>query len=187
MKWYATILVCFLLGCNPAKKLLKDHENFEQIGNEWAKLHPCANDTSITIINGGTDTFFVTPTVMPGELKKIIIDSLRNVFVTKYHQDIDECGRQISDAWNTGFDQATYECSQIKVPVKLPDTVVKNLLDTRSVKAEAALQLKYVTDLATQKDISAKLVTARNTAIIIACALSLLLILLIIILLKKWT
>jgi len=56
------IAVAFLLlwiaawctACNPAKRVLKNKDQFEQVGEAWAQANPCNNDT--TFITAGRDS-----------------------------------------------------------------------------------------------------------------------------------
>lgn len=41
-------------GCNPAKRVLKNKDQFEQVGEAWAQANPCNNDT--TFITAGRDS-----------------------------------------------------------------------------------------------------------------------------------
>lgn len=55
MKLFVTILSILIFGgCNPAKKVLKNKQQFDAIGREWALQNPCANDTVTRIIHGDT-------------------------------------------------------------------------------------------------------------------------------------
>ena len=57
---YIAIIVVLLwiaawcAGCNPAKRVLKNKDQFEQVGEAWAQQNPCNNDT--TFITAGRDS-----------------------------------------------------------------------------------------------------------------------------------
>lgn len=57
---YIAIIVVLLwiaawcAGCNPAKRVLKNKDQFEQVGEAWAQANPCNNDT--TFISAGRDS-----------------------------------------------------------------------------------------------------------------------------------
>jgi hypothetical protein len=57
---YMAIIVLLLwiaawcAGCNPAKRVLKNKDQFEQVGQAWAQANPCNNDT--TYITAGRDS-----------------------------------------------------------------------------------------------------------------------------------
>lgn len=40
-------IAAWCTACNPAKKVLKNKDQFEQVGEAWAQQHPCNNDTTI--------------------------------------------------------------------------------------------------------------------------------------------
>ena len=65
----AVFLILFILsfyGCNPVQKVLTDPAKFEQVGQKWAALNPCVNDTVVnleyikgdTIVTNYTDTLY---------------------------------------------------------------------------------------------------------------------------------
>ncbi len=60
MKLLITILLFVIIGCNPAKRLLKNQEAFEKVGQAWAQQHPCVNDTTYIT---KTDTLVKSDTV----------------------------------------------------------------------------------------------------------------------------
>jgi hypothetical protein len=44
-------LLLLLISCNPEKRILKNKEAFNRIGNEWALQNPCVNDTVTNMVS----------------------------------------------------------------------------------------------------------------------------------------
>lgn len=66
------IAMLFLIACNPAKKVMKNKDDFDKVGEAWSKEHPCVNDTVSYLVPGDTitqyggyilDTVYQTETV----------------------------------------------------------------------------------------------------------------------------
>lgn len=47
-------IAAWCTACNPAKRVLKNKDQFEQVGEAWAQANPCNNDT--TFITVGRDS-----------------------------------------------------------------------------------------------------------------------------------
>lgn len=60
MQRIISILILFLIACNPAKQILKNKEAFDKVGAAWAVQNPCVND-SVYVTK--TDTTILTDTV----------------------------------------------------------------------------------------------------------------------------
>ena len=65
--WAVIITIAILIfGCNSVQKVLTDPAKFEQVGQKWAALNPCVNDTVVsleyikgdTIVTNYTDTLY---------------------------------------------------------------------------------------------------------------------------------
>lgn len=162
---YVAILI-ILFGCNPAKQVLKNKEQFEKIGKKWAEENPCVGDSTITYIPGQTDSIYY-----PVE---IIRDSI--------HTEIDtitgDCSADIKKAYSKGYDKAISQFKQVKIPLPRVDTLKITVPDKR---AENILREQVGT-------LTVQALTWKKAAQIrlwIAIGLGLLLILLVILLIKK--
>jgi len=185
MKYLAFILLLITFGCNPAKRLLDDHKDFETIGNEWAIMHPCANDTAYTFLAGRIDSIFIAAPVTDTLNFKTLVDSVKREIALKYKASNADCNRQVNEAFTTGYEQAKYVFSKIKIAVKQPDTLKGTVVDNRLLAAARSRENTAVDALAEQVKLGARFKQHRNAAYVIAGLELLFLLLLIIILIKK--
>jgi len=70
-----------LIGCNPVKRVLKNQEQFEKIGNVWALKNPCINDTVVNFIKG--DTIINERVIEKRELRIDTLNRIDSFFTTK--------------------------------------------------------------------------------------------------------
>lgn len=185
MKVLIILLLILFAGCNPAKRLLKEHADFEHIGTEWAKLHPCANDSVWTFAEGRIDSFPVPVPVTDTAALRLVIDSVKKAIALKIIATNADCDRQVNEAFTTGYDRALYLCAKIKIPIKEPDTIKASVVDRRTENALSNQGSDLSAVLVSQKDISAKYLRQRNIAYIILGIAVLLIILLSILAIKK--
>lgn len=120
------ILSAFLLyGCNPVKKVLKNQQQFEQIGHAWAQKNPCANDSSIIYTPGVSDTIW--PNIPP-------------VYDTIYINDgtlSKPCVDRVSQAYLDGYSKAKTQYLKQPVFIKTVDTLKIYVRDGRTEQAIA--------------------------------------------------
>lgn len=185
MRQILTILLLIIFGCNPAKKVLKNNEAFEQVGRAWAAKNPCVNDSIFSFLPGTIDSVPFVLKQMDTALLYHITDSLTLALAKKYGQDVKECNRQVSDAFNYGYRQAIYDASLLKTAVKSPDTLKISVIDKRSLKACEETNTQIQGQLTNTLQAIAKMTTQRNLAYIIIGVLGLALTLITIILFKK--
>ena len=177
MKLLTTIILLLIIAsCNPAKQVLKNQQAFEQIGNEWARQHPCANDSVTVFLPGRIDSIFQTVPVKDAAALQHLSDSVSKALAEKYHQDINDCNRQVNEALNTGYDKALYDLSKKKVADKKPDTIKVLVADTRAINALKATNAQLVKQVEDAEDRIDHFKEQRNIAYIIT-ALELLLLL----------
>ena len=185
MKVLIVLILIAFAGCNPAKRLLKEHRDFEQIGSEWAKLHPCANDSTFIFSEGRIDSFYVPVPVTDTAGLRLVIDSVKKAIALKYIANKTDCNSQVNEAFTTGYQRAWYLCGKIKIPIKEPDTIKAAVVDRRTEKALSNQTQDLSAVLASEKDISAKYLKQRNIAYITIGIAVLLIILLSILAIKK--
>lgn len=128
---YLFIALCFavviLMCCNPAKKVAKQQQEYEKLINDYLAKHPQQLDTALIFIQGGNDTVKQFIPVINTAALLHIEDSLKNAIRIKYADVLQDCDRQVSEAFNTGYDQARYEISQQKVFKPRPDTLIRTV------------------------------------------------------------
>lgn len=185
MKLLAIISLLFIASCNPAKKLLESQERFEQVGQAWAKKNPCKVDTHTIQLPGTIDSVAYPKPVFDSTAFNIAKDSLQKALVAKYNTDKDDCNRQVSEAFNTGYDQAIYELRKQKAPIKIPGKQINNLVDPRTIDAYKNSEMDALKKLTDQQNNNAVITKQRNVFFFISCFLFLALIIAIVLLIKK--
>lgn len=129
MRLLLTILAaCFIVGCNPVKKVFKNQKQFDQIGRAWAQKNPCVNDTTIVVRPGRVDT--LTYTVPAADISQEAIDSVARALANKYNARLEECALQVNEAYRSGYKTAGDEC-KIDVVTAAPDTIKYYVSDRR--------------------------------------------------------
>lgn len=122
-RFYLVLIVIISLllsfGCNPAKRLQKNNEQYEKIITDYLIKHPAKIDTLTELIPGGVDSVFYPVAVVDSNRLQQLKDSLQAVFANKEN----DCTRQINEAFTTGYEQATYELKKQKFAKPRPDTV----------------------------------------------------------------
>lgn len=122
-------LLFFFAGCNPAKKVMQNQKQFEKIGEAWAQKNPCVNDTTIVFRPGRVDTLTLTA---PAFDVNRAADSIAQALANKYNQKLEECNRQVNEAYNAGYMKSSAYWSKIKIPIPAPDTVNNYIRDMRA-------------------------------------------------------
>ena len=123
-------LVLFLCHCNPAKKVAQQQKDFEQLVNDYLVKHPQPVDTVTKFLPGRIDSVPITIPVLDPWLLQLFKDSTAKAISTKYAASLQDCNRQVNEAFETGYQKAKYECSQVKVPKQKPDTVERLVIRT---------------------------------------------------------
>lgn len=109
MRYALYISILFLLiSCDPSKRILKNKEQFEKVGSEWATKNPCVNDT-FTVTK--TDTLTKIDTV-----ETVRYETLGEEYI-------------ITDA------PVKVITRTITKNVYIHDTVTNNIEDSRTLKA----------------------------------------------------
>lgn len=129
----AILSILFFTNCNPVKRVIKNREQFEKIGQAWEKEHPCVNDTSTTFLAGKIDSVLVPMLVLDTLLLHKDAATLARALTEKYNYDNTDCERQVKEAYSTAYKQGAYMARQFKVPVHAPDTIVRTVEDVRRV------------------------------------------------------
>lgn len=185
MRLAITILTLLLLtGCDPAKKILNNKEAFDKVGTEWAKQHPCANDTAWIKLPGKVDSIAYPVLVTDTSSLQDIIDSISIALADKYNTSIDDCNRQVDEAFKIGYKKAEYEYSKKKLPVKQPDTVIRTIVDNRTIDVLKADNNRKSEELNKEKDKSAKRLAQRNWSYVLSGLLFLMLLFMIVVFIK---
>lgn len=184
MRILIALSILILTGCDAAKKVLKNQMQFEQVGRAWALKNPCTNDSAIIFLPGRIDSI---PYVIAVDtaLLNAKADSVTKALAKKYNYDVAECNRQVSEAFNTGFDEAVFEISKQKMPVKLPDTIRISVTDKRSLKACQDSYEEMQKQFTDELQAGGKIRSQRNVGYIISGILAAALVLITIILFKK--
>lgn len=133
----AAAVVLLLTGCNPAKKVLQQQEDYRNLVNDFVAHNPPAIDTGITIKPGKSDTvqLIVVLTATDSAAIQKAKDSLQAAFAIKYAATAADCERQVSEAFETGKQQALYQLSKQKTIKPRPDTVEKLMYPTLYIES----------------------------------------------------
>lgn len=121
------IVAYSFLSCNPAKRIMKNQDRFEQVGREWEKKNPCP-PPKLEFKPGKVDSFY-TPVIklMPefdSALLQAKLDSLNKALRLKYNELTKDCSRQVNEAYDVGYKQAIFETGKIKIPSAIHDTLL---------------------------------------------------------------
>jgi len=116
-----------LFSCNPAKRIMKNQDQFEQVGREWEKKNPCP-PPKFEFKPGKVDSFY-TPvinliSVLDSVLLQAKLDSLNKALRLKYNEIAKDCSRQVNEAYDVGYKQAIFETGKIKIPSAIHDTLL---------------------------------------------------------------
>jgi hypothetical protein len=127
-------------SCNIQKRVEKQQKVFDNIGRQWLKLHPCANDSSTIYVPGKRDSIPIEIPVIifdSGYTKKQL-DSLRQEMQKVYGSQLNNCSQEMSSAYNLGYNVAAkkweIELGQIKIPVPVVDTLKITLKDKQAIQ-----------------------------------------------------
>jgi len=125
MKNFIVFLFCgmFIYGCNPAKRLQKNNEQYQQIINDYLVNNPPRIDSMVELIPGGIDTLYYPKMVLDSVRMQAIKDSLQKAF----HNTEKDCVREINEAFETGKQQALYELQRKTFTRPRPDTIIKKM------------------------------------------------------------
>jgi hypothetical protein len=128
----AASVVLLLTGCNPAKKVLQQQEDYRNLVNDFIAHNPPAIDTGVTVSHGKPDTVNLIAILTANDSAAIkkAKDSLQAVFAIKYAATAADCERQVSEAFETGKQQALYWINKQKIIKPGIDTVKINLYPT---------------------------------------------------------
>ena len=135
---------------------MKNQKKFDNIGRQWLKLHPCANDSNVVYLPGQIDFLPVEvpyPVVDTAYMQKQI-DSIIESQKHKKPGTSANCKQEINDAYKSGYDNATKEwkakVSQIKVQAPRVDTIKIYVKDNQLIgllNNDVAVKDKEIGDL----------------------------------------
>lgn len=162
----AVILLC---NCSPAKKALREQENYRKLIEDYKRNNPPRIDTNTVYVPGKKDTVPVKVPVTDTAALHKVKDSMKAAFAIKVVQQQWDCDRQVNEAFNVGYEQARYEMQNQQQVITQPDTVFITKVPTTYI---GALQDEV-------KTLQGQLTEARNKhtyllEFIIACAVALL-------------
>lgn len=129
----AMLLLAALTGCNTAKQTArKDKQALDRVTAKRPLidsvapivfgLYPCANDTFTTFLSGGIDSVPYPVPVLDEKQRAHVIDSLRTYYMN-------DCYAAVSASYDAGYNNATIDLKNQKVPVKRPDTLAHSIVD----------------------------------------------------------
>lgn len=139
---YAFLIVVLSISysCNIQKRVEKQQQLFDNVGREWLKLHPCANDSFTIYVPGKRDSIPIEIPVMildSGYAKKQL-DSLQKEIYKIYSKTPDNCSTEIKKAYDIGYNTAAQKwkekIGQIKVPIPVVDTLKITLKDKQAIQ-----------------------------------------------------
>lgn len=128
MKRILALFVLVVSACSPSKKIQKAEQivfynpaSFEKLGQRWAQLNPCANDTFIVDnpIDSLTFADYLTYLENPPKPNTFKADSLP---------------QYLKDAYYLGYTDASVKLSAVKIPKCPTKTSIAYITDTRSIK-----------------------------------------------------
>ena len=120
--YFALIVIISLLlsfGCNPAKQVMKNQAAYDKLINDYLVNHPQRIDTLTELIPGGVDSVFYPVLRVDSVRMNEIKDSLQIVLSDSEN----DCARAISEAFETGYQQAAYTYKSQKFEKPRPDTI----------------------------------------------------------------
>lgn len=132
MKNFFTILflvvaAILINGCNPAKRAAKQAEQFAQVVDQYNAEHPQHIDTITKYLPGAIINRPYPVFMVDSNRIAYLRDSLKNAFAKKYQLDQADCSRQVTEAFNTGYNQAAFDCNAKIPPLRAPDTAQRTL------------------------------------------------------------
>lgn len=135
----ALFLFCAICSCTATRdrkafdRVLSTEKLFDSMGRRWEKENPCVTNDSITYLPGKIDSVLLTLPVIDTGRMIMIRDSLLSVYQSKLKNNNTDCGRQVNEAYDVGYNQARYELSKTKIPDKRPDTALIKKEDLRRI------------------------------------------------------
>lgn len=178
MKRFVLILLIGLAACNPYKRVQKNQQLFDRIGNEWALKNPCTPDSFVTVKPGRIDSV-----PFPVFLEKKVVDT--PALIAALRRNDSTCTVGLTASYAYGYNDAIDSMQKIKVPKQQPDTIEIKKPDTRKEKALMAQLQECKEQRSAFEAVAEKLNKQFKMALIIGGVLLALLIAAIIFLIRK--
>jgi hypothetical protein len=181
------VIILFLISCNPAKRVINNYEQFEEVGKKWVEKNPCVNDSSVIYLPGRIDSILIN---VPIDIERPNNYSVRDILdsIRSAANNIDEIVKpRMEGAYKKGYSDAISKVKTIKIPVNIHDTikiVVKDKQYNGLLQSELNSIRKQWIETNTKKDIYKK--NSDKWFIMFLIALGLLIIVSYINVSKKW-
>lgn len=181
------VIILFFNSCNPAKRVINNYEQFEEVGKKWVEKNPCVNDSTVIFMPGRIDSILVnvpTDIEKPGNYSvRDVLDSIRSAA-----NNLDNIIKpRLENAYKKGYTDAIIKVKTIKIPVNIHDTikiVVKDKQYNGVLESELTSIRKQWIELNTRKEIYKK--NSDKWFIMFLIALGLLIIVSYINISKRW-
>ena len=134
------VVLSISYSCNIQKRVEKQQKMFDNIGREWLKIHPCANDSFTIYVPGKRDSIpiAVPVIIIDSNYTKSQLDSLQDELRRRYSQTTADCKQEIKASYNLGYSNATEKwknaLAQIKVALPVVDTLKITLKDKQAIQ-----------------------------------------------------
>jgi hypothetical protein len=137
---FLVVVLSISYSCNIQKRVEKQQKVFDNIGREWLRKNPCANDSFTIYVPGKRDSIPIEIPIMvvDSDYIKKQLDSLQADLLEKYSQPTDNCSQEIKQSYNAGYNAATKKweakLGQIKVALPVVDTLKITLKDKQAIQ-----------------------------------------------------